>query len=214
MDSTREIVKAGHRGDAAAIRPELASGNPEHRVAALGALARIGSLHAGEFALAAHDPDPKVRSRAATIAPKAFAPGEELPIIELTRLLGDPEWSVAEAATWALGELTTAEPGSLRSAAATDAVDALVRMTTAHVDALCREAAVAALGSIGVDSGLDAVLTACGDRANVRRRAVLALAAFDDPRASQMLAELTGDRDLQVSQAAEDLLAIERGEPT
>ena len=68
--------------------------------------------------------------------------------------------------------------------------------------------------SIGDPDGLGPVLAACHDRATVRRRAVLALAAFDGPRVTAELQRLTGDRDLQVRQAAEELLAIEAGEDT
>ncbi len=88
----------------------------------------------------------------------------------------------------------------------------LAEMATGHAESLCREAAVAALGSLGHPDGLDAVLKGCTDRAPVRRRAVLALAAFEDARASEMLRALAADRDLQVRQAAEDLIAIEDGE--
>ena len=48
----------------------------------------------------------------------------------------------------------------------------------------------------------------------MRRRGVLALAAFDGPEVTEALERLCADRDLQVRQAAEDLLAIERGSPT
>ena len=71
---------------------------------------------------------------------------------------------------------------------------------------------MAALGAIGDPSGLPAVLAGCRDRATVRRRAVLALAAFDGPAVSVELERLCADRDLQVRQAAEELRAIEVGE--
>ena len=76
---------------------------------------------------------------------------------------------------------------------------------------MCRESAVAALGSLGRAASLPVILAACTDRATVRRRAVLALAAFDDPAATEMLRTMTADRDLQVRQAAEELLAIDEG---
>ena len=44
-----------------------------------------------------------------------------------------------------------------------------------------RESAVAALGAIGDDRGLPAILAARTDKPNVRRRAVLALAPFSRP---------------------------------
>ena len=66
---------------------------------------------------------------------------------------------------------------------------------------------MAALGAIGDRRGLDAVLTAAsGDRPAVRRRAVVALAAFDGPEVDAALERALTDRDWQVRQAAEDLL--------
>ena len=56
-----------------------------------------------------------------------------------------------------------------------------------------REAAVAALGAIGDDRGLDAILAATTDKPAIRRRAVLALAPFVDPehpRAAEVAAAL------------------------
>ena len=79
-----------------------------------------------------------------------------------------------------------------------------------HGDALCREAAVAALGAIGHADGLPVVLEALGDRPTVRRRAVLALAAFDGPEVEAALERALTDRDWQVRQAAEDLLGNQR----
>src|SRR5436305_279120 len=94
-----------------------------------------------------------------------------------------------------------------RGAAATNAVDALAVVARSHDDPLCREAAVAALGAIGDRRGLDVVLgAASGDRPAVRRRAVVALAAFDGPEVEAALRAALDDRDWQVRQAAEDLL--------
>lgn len=205
MDRRREVVLAGHSGDDATARSALADPDPQVRCAALGALVRLGQLTPAEFGAALADDDPVVRRRAAALAPRAFDPAQ-MPVTELLEALEDPEWGVVETAASSLGEIDE------RSPHCAEAVTALTGVATLHQDPMCRESAVAALGSIGSESGLDAVLQGCGDRANVRRRAVLALAAFDDPRASEMLRSLTEDRDLQVSQAAEDLLAIETGE--
>ena len=84
--------------------------------------------------------------------------------------------------------------------------DATLR--AALTDPLVREAAVAALGSLGDERGLDAILHACADRATVRRRAVLALAPFDTPAVRVALAAARHDRDWQVRQSAEDLALI------
>jgi HEAT repeat protein len=104
---------------------------------------------------------------------------------------------VVEAAAWASGERQPPEPGI---------VTALARLATDHDDPLCREAAVAALGSIGDPAGLPAILTATSDRPAIRRRAVLALAPFDGPDVEAALRRALHDRDWQVRQAAEDLL--------
>lgn len=224
MDQLRETVLAGHRGDEAAARAALTATDPGVRAAALSALARIGTLGATDFRAAASDGDPGVRRRVAQLAPRALG-GEALPVDDLIELLGDPEWTVAEAAAAALGEIEPPGPDEDRDEDGDEdrvgdvgrtarAVEALTATATTHEDPICREAAVAALGSIGAEAGLEAVLAGCEDRANVRRRAVLALAAFEDPRASAALRRMVEDRDLQVSQAAEDLLAIEDGEVT
>jgi HEAT repeat protein len=65
---------------------------------------------------------------------------------------------------------------------------------------------VAALGSLGDPAGLAAVLAACADRPAIRRRAVVALAAFEGPEVEAALEAALADRDWQVRQAAEDLL--------
>jgi HEAT repeat protein len=103
---------------------------------------------------------------------------------------------VVEAAAWASGERQPPEPG---------VVTALVTVSTGHDDPLCREAAVAALGSIGDAAGLPAILAATSDRPAVRRRAVLALAPFAGPDVDAALERALVDRDWQVRQAAEDL---------
>ncbi|HEY9558295.1 MAG TPA: HEAT repeat domain-containing protein, partial [Acidimicrobiales bacterium] len=81
----------------------------------------------------------------------------------------------------------------------------LCRLATGHDDALVREAAVAALGAIGDEAALPTILAATGDKATVRRRAVLALAPFEGPEVDQALERALEDRDWQVRQAAEDL---------
>jgi HEAT repeat protein len=113
-------------------------------------------------------------------------------------LSNDPDASVVEAAAWSLGE---AGPRSGRKV-----VEALARVAEAHRDPLCREAAVAALGAVGDPGALDTVLGALDDKPAVRRRAVIALAAFDDPRVDAAWRRCLQDRDWQVRQAAEDLL--------
>ncbi len=186
----REAAVAGHTGDVAAAR-RLAA-DPDARVAAtaLGALARTGSLDAHTLATALDDPRPAVRHRAAELA--ATHPGGTL----LPLLTADDD-TLVEVAAFALGERRPPEAG---------AVDARAAVARHHGDALCREAAVAALGSLGDRAGLTHVLAALDDKATVRRRAVIALAAFEGPEVEAALDRARSDRDRQVRQAAEDLL--------
>jgi HEAT repeat protein len=194
------VVVAGHAGDVPTARAGLADPEPAVRAAAVGALARLGVLTEAVVRHALGDSSPVVRRRAALVAgatPDLAVDGA------LTALLDDPDPVVVEVAAFACGERERV-PGAT--------VGRLVEVATGHADALCREAAVAALGAIGEPSGLPAVLAGCRDRATVRRRAVLALAAFDGPEVSAELERLCADRDLQVRQAAEELRAIEVGE--
>ena len=84
----------------------------------------------------------------------------------------------------------------------------VTQAATTHPDPLVREAAVAALGAQGDPSTLPAVLAACADKPAIRRRAVLALAAFEGEEVESRLHAALADPDWQVRQAAEDLLAV------
>jgi HEAT repeat protein len=186
----------------AALRAELAAAvatarDPRVRGAALGALCRGGGRARTRraWADAAGDPDAAVRRRAAELAP-TLSP---TPVVGVLVLLADPDPLVAETAAWALGEV--AWPDRTRARV----VRALSGAATGHTDPLVRESAVAALGAVGDRRGLPAVLTACGDRPPIRRRAVLALAPFDGPAVDAALAAALTDPDWQVRQAAQDL---------
>lgn len=191
---------SGYRGDATTARAALDDPAPKLRCSALSALARLDELRPTDLAAALADRDATVRRHAATITSRLGWSTDRRP--SLVAALRDPDQRVVEAAAFAVGEQTVHHEGEL---------DALVAVATDHDDHLCREAAVAALGSIGDPAGLDAVLRGTTDRATVRRRAVLALVAFDDPAVEEALDRLRSDRDLQVRQAAEDLLAISDG---
>jgi HEAT repeat protein len=180
--------------------------DPRVRAAALGALVRRGNRTKATAAwrAALDDPAPAVRRRAAELSVKLAAragAGPAAMVDGLVPRLGDPDVTVVEAAAWALGEL---------GPAATAATAQLASVATGHADALAREAAVAALGSIGDGRGLAAVLAACTDKPAVRRRAVLALAPFDGPEVDAAIARALTDRDWQVRQAAEDLSTATR----
>lgn len=190
----REVALAGHRGDRAVARAGLDHDDPRVRATALGALHRLGVLDGAALGAGLDDRSPVVRRRALTLA--AGVPGDRPP--RVLHLLGDPDPVVAETAAWASGERRPAEPG---------AAAVLARTATDHPEHLVREAAVAAIGAVGDPVGLPALLAARRERATIRRRAVLALAAFDGPEVDDALDRALGDRDRQVRQAAEDLLA-------
>jgi len=191
------VALAGHQGDAATARAGLRAADPGVRAAALGALERLAVADDSDVAVALCDVDPAVRRRAAAIA--ARHPG-----VSLLETLDDTDPMVAEVAAWACGEREDVD----------DVVFArLVALAKASgADPLVRESCVAALGAIGDERGLDAILAATTDRPPIRRRAVLALAPFLDaahPRAEEVdsaLHRALEDRDWQVRQAAEDLM--------
>lgn len=188
----RAAALAGHQGDAPAARRALDDPAPEVRATALGALERLGELTPADVTAALEDPSPTVQRRACEAA--AHLPGSSPP--SLRGALASADVTVAEVAAWASGEREPPEEGI---------VPVLAALATGHDDALVREAAVAALGAIGDPAGLPAILEATGDKATVRRRAVLALAPFEGDEVDAALERARGDRDWQVRQAAEDL---------
>jgi HEAT repeat protein len=213
----RAAVLAGHAGDVGAARSFLADSDAQVRAGALGALARCGALDDAICTTAAADPDPVVRRRLAetlgrlaariTDSPATDVPGAAVTVTQ--SLLTDSDPLVAESACWALGELlgpaedTDGETDDRRPGV----VAALAAVATGHDDPLAREAAVAALGALGDAAGREAVLAGTTDKPAVRRRAVLALAAFlGEPEVDAALQRALADRDWQVRQAAEVLL--------
>jgi HEAT repeat protein len=185
-----EAALAGHRGDEEKARSFLDDPDPQVRSSALGALVRLGRATPEDAASALADPDPSARRYACEL-------GAALVGASFVELLGDTDEAVVEAACFAVGEVQDLS-----------AVPALVAIATGHDDALCRESAVAALGAIGDPSGLEAVLAALYDKPQVRRRAAVALAAFDTPESEAALRRCLHDADWQVRQAAEDQLGI------
>jgi HEAT repeat protein len=195
----RAVALAGHEGDVAAARAALGDADPGVRATALRALGRAGGLGTHELEVAAGDADAAVRRTAAEVA--ASADAVHGIAVVLDRLLDDGEPLVVEAAAWACGE----QPGTPAT------TSRLISIAREHEDVLCREAAVAALGAIGDDAGLPAILDALDDKATVRRRAVIALAPFEGDDVEAALHRHLTDRDVQVRQAAEDLLGRDRG---
>ena len=185
----RSVVVAGHVGDVETARAGLASVDPGVRAAALGALDRLDALDTDTITAALSDADVAVRRRAAELA-------ATYPTVDLLAVLDDPDDRVVEVAAWACGEHE-----SRRDAI----VERLVELAGAAEDPLVRESAVAALGAIGDERGLAAIIVACSDKPAVRRRAVLALAPFDGAEVDAAIERALVDRDWQVRQAAEDL---------
>lgn len=189
VERRRAVVIAGHRRDVATVTAAVDDPDAECRELALGALERLGVLEDDRLARAMLDPAVNVRRRAAELL-ALHRDCDPLP------LLDDPDPGVVEVAAWACGEHETVSDAVL---------DRLIALTTEAQDPLVRESSAAALGAIGDERGLPAILAACRDKPAVRRRAVLALAPFEGPEVDAALATALEDRDWQVRQAAEDL---------
>jgi HEAT repeat protein len=191
----RAAALAGHQGDVAQALEALADDVPAVRATALGALRRLGRLDSALLQRSLTDPSPIVRRRAAELSA-----GD--PAVSPLGALDDHDPTVVEVAAFACGE-----QGRVDDPDGAAVVARLGELATGHDDALVREAAVAALGAIGDPDGLPAILAATADKATVRRRAIISLAPFDGPEVDAALARASTDRDWQVRQAAEDLLA-------
>jgi HEAT repeat protein len=197
----RQAVLAGHGGDHQGALVLAVDPDPTVRAAALGALLRLQALDDDALVRGLGDGDAGVRRRACELAGRgADGAGRSAVVVDgLLGALHDTDPSVVEAAAWALGE---------NGASCGDAAVAeLCRVAGGHTSPVCRESAVAALGAIGAPDTLTVVLAALEDTPNIRRRAAIALAAFDDPSADAGLRRCLDDRDWQVRQAAEELLA-------
>ncbi|HQU26247.1 MAG TPA: HEAT repeat domain-containing protein [Acidimicrobiales bacterium] len=190
------LVRAGHDTGAASrtrLEGALSHGTTRERVVALRGLARRGELDEALWCALVADADPEVRREAREQAARR-APSAPAVRDALARGLDDDDALAVDAAAFALGEIGDAS-----------AVDPLARVAREHPDPRCRESAVAALGAIGDPRGLGAVLDALDDRPPVRRRAVVALAAFEGPEVDAALERARTDRDWQVRAAAEQL---------
>lgn len=192
--SARDVAIAGHSGDLATVLAGLNQQASDVRVAAVSALIRIGKVDVAQMQLLLRDPDLAVQRAAATVAHRTDVAQELVPDL-VEGLTG--EKTVVEACAFALGEIGATSPIVINN---------LVAVARSHEDALCREAAVAALGSLG--TGLETILNALNDVATVRRRAVIALSPFEGPEVEAALRTATQDRDWQVRQAAEDLVDL------
>ncbi len=189
LERRRAAGLAGHIGDSSGARRSLPDTDPLVRAAGLRSLARLDDLDDVTLARALIDESPKVRITALELASRREAP-------PIDHLLHDEEPTVVETAAWACGERE-----------ATDRIVAtLSNLASDHDDPLVRESAVAALGALGHESGLAAILAATEDKPAVRRRAVVALAAFDGPEVDAAWERARSDRDRQVRDAVDELL--------
>ena len=190
IERRKDIIESAIAGEYSLAFTGLSDPDPKVRATSVSVLSENGVLDNELGCVAARDPHPIVRSSVAKSAAQLYS----LPISEL---LHDSDFTVVEVACWAAGERGDRQDGT---------VSVLSNIALHHEDSLCREAAVAALGAIGNADGLNSILKATTDVATVRRRAVLALASFDNPAVTKVLENALEDRDWQVRQAAEDLL--------
>lgn len=204
----REAILSGWTNDPATARRLFAHESPAVRASAFGALVRLGAVTDAEFDAAIRDDAWQVRHRAFSELPRLWgsephrspdAPGSTVLADAVLAGLSDRDDVVVELACFVAGECLPSPAG---------VIERLCVLATDHDEALIRESAVAALGSLGDARGRPSVLAACGDKATVRRRAVLALTAFDGDEVDEMLTRMADDVDWQVRQAAEELLAI------
>ena len=189
-DARYRVIEAGFTGDVATARAGLSHSEAEVRASALRALHRLGEITDSELSTALRDDDAEVRRTAVECSAQS-------PATLIHHLLNDPDVFVAEMTAWCLGERV--EPTDTE-------IDALINATLHHNEAVVREASAAALGSLGDERGLPAILAACSDKPAVRRRAVLALAPFEGDAVDEALRAALEDRDWQVRQNAEILL--------
>ncbi len=169
------------------------------REAALATVVKL-NLDAGKHIVNAfNDDDHGVRKRAIELVID-LSDNQDY-ISKILVLLDDSSTFVVETVCWVIGEI-----GNNYENVA-EVVSKVNQIALNHDDSLCREAAVACLGSLGHIDGLATLLRVLDDKPNVRRRATLALAPFEGPEVEEALKRKLKDRDLQTRQAAEDLLA-------
>jgi HEAT repeat protein len=190
-DSFRfDVIAAGFSGDSSVALEALHHDDGIVRASALRALARIGTLTAEILAPFVQDAHIETRRTAVELA-------VPFPSVYVHQCIDDSDVFVAEMAAWCVGE---------RSSASDIEIETLVDRTTSHSEAVVREACAAALGSLGDERGLPAILAACSDKPAVRRRAILARAPFEGDDVEAALQRALEDKDWQVRQNAEDLL--------
>ena len=195
MARRRAAAQAGFLDDPTTALAALGDPDASVRIAGLRSADRLDELDTDRLVTMLADPVPAVRIAALEIAAHRHDP-------DIVGLLDDPEPAVVEMAAWACGERDgDPQPSTLR----------LAQLATEHDDPLVRESAVAAIGALGDELGLPAVLEATTDKPAVRRRAVLALAAFEGPEVDAAWERARTDRDRQVRDAVDELLGPAEG---
>lgn len=184
------VIEAGFTGDVTTALTALQHSDSAVRGSALRSLHRMSALTDSHVITALSDASPEVRRVAVEVS-------VTMQQIQVHHLLNDDDVYVAEMTAWCLGE---------RSQPTDDEISALITNTVNHPEPVVREACAAALGSLGDERGLPAILSACNDKPAVRRRAVLALAPFEGDHVDAALNKALEDRDWQVRQNAEILL--------
>jgi len=184
------VIEAGFTGDVNTALGALQHIDDAVRASALRSLHRLNALTDNHINNALMDSSAEVRRVAVEVS-------VSMQHIVIHPLLNDSDVFVAEMAAWCLGE---------RTSPTDEEIQALIAATTHHNEAVVREACAAALGSLGDERGLPAILAACNDKPAVRRRAILALAPFEGDDVDAALHKAIEDRDWQVRQNAEILL--------
>ncbi len=197
----RRVILARHTTDEfseSELDEFLNDAAPVVREAALATVVQLGINPEKHILKGLEDEDQRVRKRA--LESVAELSDNHACISKILFLLNDPSVFVVETACWVIGEIGSAYENTV------ELVRKVSQLALEHDDSLCREAAVACLGSLGHVDGLAALLVALEDKPNVRRRATLALAPFEGKEVEEALKRKLEDRDLQTRQAAEDLL--------
>ena len=199
----RATVIAGHSADLDTATALVGDTDPAVHAAALGALYRMGELGTGALTDAMADPDVVVRRRACVLAGRGLASGKASPevIDALSAIVTSDDRHVG-------GGVRGMEPGRGRLALWSEGG----RGTRARggrgptpIRCVAKRRWPPSAPSEPDHVGRH-FLAALQDSAVVRRRATIALAAFDNPRVDEALRRCLEDRDWQVRQAAEDLL--------
>jgi HEAT repeat protein len=179
-------------GDDELLEDALTNPSPRVRVLAVRALAVRPNVDAVTWSTLRDDPEATVRREVLRQLGRHRSGPTTTEI--LATALADPDPLVVVEAAHALGEHPDLASRS-----------ALEKCATSHPDARAREFAVAALGAVGDRASVPVIIAALRDRLPVRRRAAVALAAFEGPEVDAALASSREDRDWQVRDVVQRL---------